>query len=200
MSTFPDKESEVTTLATTMIGGLTNNTGIFNNTPVLPAAIQTALTDFNDADTAATQAQSIAQQRTGDKVAALKILIGLLRQVLNYAENIPNITDAQLKLLGWGKPSARKPLEMPGQCANFVLVSLNGNLADFDWSRPRGGGKPAGYKLMKRAVGSTEWTLHDVATRDEDETTLPTGHWEVAVVAFNDAGTGPLSNSVTVLV
>lgn len=75
-------------------------------------------------------------------------------------------------------------------------------LYDFDWLKPKTGGKPAGYELVTRAAGSDKWVLkaNDTKRDLEEAFELDAGQWEVAVRAFNDAGAGPVSNSVMVAV
>ena len=68
--------------------------------------------------------------------------------------------------------------------------------------KPVTGGKPALYELVIRAAGSGSWKLlaNDTKRDLEEKVELDAGHWEIAVRAANDAGTGMESNAVAVSV
>ena len=74
-----------------------------------------------------------------------------MKRILKWAED--NLSADQLALIGWGPKSPPKALEAPGQCGEFELASINGNVIEFDWKQPKTGGKPSGYKLFRRAPG-----------------------------------------------
>ena len=199
---FPNTEDATTALAVDIRDGLPNDP-IFADAPVTPAQLGTALTELQVATSQANDAQAIADQKFAVKRAKFTALISLMKRDLNWAEKIVGITAAQLKKIGWDFPAPPKALEAPGQCLEFELVSVNGKSLEFDWKKPKTGGKVGGYKIFRRAPGATSWSLEDAigsnVVRDE-ESDFPTGQWEVCVAAWNNEGQGPLSNAVTVFV
>ncbi len=196
MPQFPIADAAVMQLADDIADGIANNPTVFANPPVTPAQLRTTNSECVTALAEQTQAIAIAQAKTNAKNAKFGTLTDAMKALLRWAEGLPGITEAQLRLIKWGKRAAPTALQKPAQCGDFEIVGINGREVDFDWKKPRGGGKAAGYKLMRRAQGTSAWTLHAVVTRDEAEISdLPTGTWEIAVIAFNDAGDGPVSNS-----
>ena len=201
MPNFPRTDAEILTLSDDLADGIENNPTVFATPPVTPAALRTHKGECTVALANQTQTAAIALAATATKATKFGTLTGEMKTVLNWAENLPGITNDQLHLIKWGKRAAPTALQKPGQCPAFHIVGINGHEVDFDWNKPREGGKPAGYKLLRRALGASAWTLHKVATRDEAEVSdLPAGTWELTVQPFNDAGDGPVSNTVSVTV
>ena len=118
-----------------------------------------------------------------------------MRADLDPALARPGISEAQLRKIGWGFPSARTAPGVPGQCRDFEVSHIAGRTVEFDWKKPAAGGKPSGYKLYRRLAGTTgDWILRD------EEHDFPTGTWDVVVAATNAKGEGPVSNTATVTV
>ena len=201
MPRFPNTDPEIMQLSNDIADGIQNNPTVFANPPVTPAQLRASNSECVTALGEQTQAIAVATAKTTAKNGKFSTLTGAMKSLLHWAEGLPGITDDQLKLIKWGTRSAPTALRKPVQCGMFEIVGINGHEVDFDWQKPRDGGKPAGYKLMRRTPGAASWTLHKVVTRDEAEVSdLPTGTWEVAVIAFNDAGDGPISNTVQVTI
>jgi hypothetical protein len=204
MPQFPNTEPTIAALANTIESGLASDP-IFAKPPVLPAQLDAALSDFNSASALADQKRAEAQQATDAKSATLALLVSQMKTVLDWASKLPGVTEAQLRKIGWGFASPPTLLTAPGQCRDLELVRVVGNSLEFDWKKPVDGGKPSGYKLYRRAAGSSgAWTLEDAIfgisqTRDEEHD-FPPGQWEVVVTATNNAGEGPHSNTVSVVV
>ena len=201
MPAFPKTEPETMQLADEMIGGLPQD-AIYDGAPASPAQLMTAKAEFNAASVKMNASHTIYLADSQDKSAKLSALKGLMRQDLNFAENIPGITQPQLKLIGWDTKAEPTKLEVPGQCLNFELIGINGAMYDFDWLKPKTGGKVSLYELVVRHPGENKWTLkaNDTKRDLEEEIELESGQWEVAVRAANDAGTGPVSSVVVLTV
>lgn len=201
MPNFPRTDADVMQLADDIADGIQNNPTVFPSPPVTPAQLRASNGECVTALGEQTQAIAVATTKTTAKTGKFSTLTGEMKAALHWAEGLPGITDDQLKLIKWGTRAAPTALQKPGQCGQFEIVGINGHEVDFDWKKPLGGGKPAGYKMMRRAPGAASWTLHGVVTRDQAEVSdLPTGTWEIAVTAFNNAGDGPVSNTVQVTI
>ena len=199
--TFPTTEAGTTQLADEMIEGMPKD-AVYGTSPITPAQLSGAEADFNAANGDMNAAYAAYLTASQEKTAKYNALQNLMKQVINFALNIQGVTQAQLKLIGWDTKAAPKELQAPGQCVRFELVSMDGDLYDFDWMKPKDGGKVAVYELVVRAAGTSKWALkaNDTKRDLEEAFELDAGHWEVAVRAVNDAGTGPVSNVVVLTV
>jgi hypothetical protein len=204
MPQFPIKEAEIVALATSIEGGLPSDP-IFASPPVSSAQIGDAVSTFNEAASLAEQKRAEAAQATAAKADDLAALVAQMRSVLDWALARPGVTEAQLRKIDWGFPAPPTGLALPGQCRELQVESIAGSTVEFAWKKPLEGGRASGYKLYRRAAGSTgAWILEDALfgishTRDEEHD-FPSGTWDVVVTATNATGEGPVSNTVTVTV
>ncbi len=203
---FPRTEPTIVALATTLKNGLPSDP-IFANPPVTPVQLATAEAEFGTASSFADQKKAESEEATRVKSSKFETMTGLMKTVLDWALKIPNITEAQLKKIGWGFAAAPVKTQRPAQCGNFRLHSIEGTKLVFDWDKPsyKDGGKPTGFKLLRRAAGSLaayqlEDAIFGMNTLEDEETDFPSGTWDVVVCAVNSEGDGPISNSVTVTV
>lgn len=87
----------------------------------------------------------------------------------------------------------------PGPVTGLAATPGVGALA-VTWSAPTTGGAATGYTVLYRQTGTTAWTLaaQAVAAPSATITGLTAGtSYDVAVLATNSAGPGPLSGTVT---
>ena len=136
MPAFPKSESEVLQLANKMIGGLPQDP-IFASAPATPSQLQSATDTFNAASAEMDAAYSLYLSKSQNKNASYVALQGLMKQDINFAENAPGVTQAQLHLIGWDTKAPPTKLEAPGQCLQFELIGVSGHLYDFDWKKTR---------------------------------------------------------------
>jgi hypothetical protein len=201
MPQFPRAESAIATLAQSIISGLQSNPGVYPAPPVVYPALQNQLLAFGTAQQEAIAAQAAARQAIDSKEVALIELTEAMKSVLRYAEITVDHDDARLQLLGWNGRATRRTLDAPGQCRTLEAPRQGEGWLLLDWKEPLEGGKPAAYKIQRRARSTGEW--QDVATAIVSELTLvdqPRGvEQEYRVVAINRAGEGEASNAVMVV-
>nr|VFJ56784.1 MAG: hypothetical protein BECKFM1743A_GA0114220_101753 [Candidatus Kentron sp. FM]VFJ56887.1 MAG: hypothetical protein BECKFM1743C_GA0114222_101875 [Candidatus Kentron sp. FM]VFK11500.1 MAG: hypothetical protein BECKFM1743B_GA0114221_101865 [Candidatus Kentron sp. FM] len=199
MATFPVEEGKIFALAQEMSGGLKANPDMYPAPPVDALALDDAMTVYTAAKDAAVAAQSIAEQSTATKQAAVRALADKVKINLRYAEMTVGFDDAKLKAIGWGGRRERTPLTEPGQALHVVGAEQGEDWIKLVWEKPVTGGKATGYKVLYREWGGDgEWKTG--GTTSIPEITL-TGQergkdLEYVVVSMNRAGDGPESNVV----
>ncbi len=198
MAQFPQSQAEIIVLANALITGFTDNQTIWVGPPVTTVDLQLALEAAAAARDHAINTRAIAEQATIDQNAAFDDLEHKMVEDIRYAENVVDMDDAKLKLLGWGGRKAPTALAAPGQCRSLEAPREGEGWIFLDWKAPTDGGKVASYKIQRRERPAGAWTIADMAV--ETETTLQNQErgkeWEYRVLAVNKAGEGEASNTV----
>ena len=198
MARFPDREAEVKALAQNIVTGLAANAADFPTPPVASAALQALLDSFITLGGEQVAAQAAAEQATETKAAGLDELVTAMRADLRYAEDAVNYDDAKLTALGWGAKAAPTALAVPGQPRSLEAPRQGEGWVFLDWKKPADGGAVAAYKIERRELPASEWTLVSMAI--ESEATLNNQErgkdWEYRVIATNKAGQSVPSNTV----
>lgn len=202
MATFPRNESEIISLAQSIISGLRGSAAVYDNPPYTPEFLAEHLTALIDKQNAMTAAVAAAQRATAAKDTTLEDLVNEMKAVLRYAELTVNGDDAQLKLLGWGGKAARTPQVAPGQPRMLEAPRRGEGWLFLDWKEPSEGGKVTAYKVQRRERPSGAWI--DIATALYHEATLADQprmkDLEYRVIAINKAGESEASNTITAIV
>lgn len=203
MARFPDRESEIKSLAQNMVTGLTASVANFPTPPIPPLDLQALLTSFITLCDDQVAAQAAAEQITVTKSAALEELVSAMRADLRYAEDAVNYDDAKLTVLGWGGRAApvASVLELPGQPRALEAPQQGEGWVFLDWKKPSDGGAVAAYKIERRERPSGDWTLASVAIESE---AMLVGQerakdLEYRVIATNKTGQGVPGNTVAVV-
>ena len=201
MARFPDREAEIRALAQNIVTGLVASAADFPTPPVASAALQTLLDSFVTLCDDAVAARAASEQATETKVAGLDELVTAMRADLRYAEDAVNYDDAKLTALGWGAKAAPAALEVPGQPRSLAAPRQGEGWVFLDWKKPADGGAVAAYKIERRELPASGWTLVSMAI--ESEATLTSQErgkdLEYRVIATNRAGEGMPSNTVAVV-
>jgi hypothetical protein len=153
MPRFPEKEAEIVALASSIEGGLPSDP-IFASPPVSPTQLAAAVSGFNDAASLAEQKRAEAAQATQAKADELAALVSQMKSVLDWAQKLPDVTEAQLRKIGWGFPTPPSGLQLPGQCRELEVASIAGSSVEFDWKKPTDGGRAATSCIAARRVVS----------------------------------------------
>ena len=199
MATFPRTEAEIAELATRVIGGFNARTDLFPSPPVLPAELQSALDDFEQASHAAVSAAAESSLRYKAKAKALEALVDSLKIDIRYAEYTVKFDNVKLKPIGWSGRKARSSLKAPGITRDLGIVREGPGWISLDWKKPMDGGNVAVYKVQAKRRDAGDW--EDVAVTPRTEIVLESQErrveWEYCVFALNKAGEGSPSNIVT---
>ena len=201
MARFPRPESDIVALAQAMISGFQANEELYPTPPVNLVTLNAKLQHFLQAKDEAIAAEAIARQAIKDKNDRLQALVDDMKSNLRYAENRVKYDDAQLKLIGWGGPKARKEQPLPGQCLSLEALRQGEDWVLLGWEAPTDGGKVLAYKVQERKQGEEGWL--DVGTALTPEITLVRRERSVVlefrVLALNKVGEGKASNTVALV-
>jgi len=201
MVKFPERESEIVTLAQNMIDGLNANKELYPAPVLSPADLETTLNKLKMAQKQVVAAKAAAELACTDKNAILKELVEQLKIDIRYAESIVKRDDNKLKLLGWGGRAQANPLPLPGAAHALKATRLSPGVVSLSWKQSRGGGKVAAYEVQRFDAVHQMW--QNVATAIKTETLLVNQPVEETlqyrVIPVNKTGAGTVSNVVRVV-
>nr|VFK21441.1 MAG: Fibronectin type III domain-containing protein [Candidatus Kentron sp. LPFa] len=201
MAVFPSEEVKILDLGQSMSTGLKANTDIFPSPPVDTVTLDGVVTAYVSAKEAVMAAQAAAAQAAA-KQAALQTMTDKIKLNLRYAEMIVNFDDAKLKTIGWGGRRGKTPLTPPGRVLDLVDTGQGEDWLKLEWGKPIDGGRVASYKVLCRErITGAKWKSEEITTSTE---IILVGQprskeLEYCVVAVNNAGEGPQSNTATVV-
>jgi len=210
MAQFPDAEADVVALASAMIAGYTAHPADFPSMDPLTdlVALQAALSGYQTAKIAQTDALAAAQVSTETKELKLDDLEDLMRDELKKSEVDVGSDSEKLEYIGWGPKAPPTPAVTPGQPRNLDPVVQGPGTLFLDWKPPaRGsGGTVRTYVIERReqpAGGGEFGSWAQVGIALETETTLmdqPRGpQLEYRIKAVNAGGESIPSNTAAVV-
>jgi hypothetical protein len=152
MPTFPKNETEVVTLANSMVAGYTANPADFPSIDPLVelAALQAALTGFQGDKIAQEAAQSQSQIATVTKATALDALAELMKNDLKLSEVDTAADPTRLTEIGWGPRQQPQPVVAPGQSIDLHSRAEGQGTLWLEWDRPASGGPVRNYIIERR--------------------------------------------------
>jgi len=210
MAQFPNAEADVVALASAMIAGYTAHPADFPSMDPLTdlVALQAALSGYQTAKTAQTDALAAAQVATEAKDLKIDALEDFMRDELKKSEVDVGSDSEKLEYIGWGPKAPPTPAVTPGQPRNLDPVVQGPGTLFLDWKPPaRGsGGTVRTYVIERReqpAGGGEFGSWAQVGIALETETTLtdqPRGpQLEYRVKAVNAGGESVPSNTAAVV-
>lgn len=200
MPRFPRTENDIAGLAGVVSDGLEAAAEDFPAPPVPPDQLRAKLQDFNAANVAAIEAETVAREKHAEKDDALEDLADSIKANLKYAEFAVRDDPEKLNRLGWGLRREGTPLQPPGEVRDMTIGAEGDDWAILRWNQPVDGGTPGVYKVQRRTDG-TPWQDIGIATGTEQlVSSQPRGQeLHYRVFAVNKAGTGQPSATVTVV-
>jgi hypothetical protein len=201
MAMFPTTEGEILVLATNVRSGLEDHAEVFPTPPVTAEVLGETLAALQNAMAKVTMARAAAEAATQEKLALLDKLVSQVKKELRYAEDAVDGNDARLKLLGWSARKERVSRSVPGQTRMLVVDRQEDGTLELSWLTPAEGGKVASYSVQRRLKSEIAWIpIVSTYERHVTLTNQPRGvDLEYSVVATNHTGSGPVSNSVQVV-
>ncbi|MGA2678082.1 MAG: fibronectin type III domain-containing protein [Sedimentisphaerales bacterium] len=200
---FPTRESDIIDLADLMYAGYTAYTADF---PSVNRTILNSKRNFYRASLKAqTNAMALAQQATETKNESLDALKEVMLNCLKKSEVDVADNPEKLTEIGWGPKTIPQPGDPPGEPKNLIVTKERRTSLQLRWDRPQHEGFIRNYIIERRQLaggGSLgNWTV--IGTALDTQTNLA-GQMrgiclEYRVRAANNAGTGPFSNTVSVV-
>ena len=110
----------------------------------------------------------------------------------------------KLRQIGWGPRTEPQPAQLPGQPMNLRIVAKDDRTVTLQWEKPLDGQRVRNYVIERRQEngdGVGDWTIFCISYQTQAKLTgQPLGvHLEYRIKAANNAGTGPASNTVSVV-
>lgn len=200
---FPKRELELVRLAQDASRGLAANPEVFPGAPTTPQALDEALTAYNNAREASLAGLAAAKAGTTAKQEAIESMATMLRATVKYAEFVAKGDPGVLGKIGWG--GRRRPIrnerEAPGQVITLSVSQEGKDWVSLVWNAPFDGGTVAAYRIQRRRRDSGDWI--DIATTVETAIRLDRQEagveLEYQIIGINQAGEGPVSNIVRVV-
>ena len=210
MAQFPNAEADIVALASAMIAGYTAHPADFPSMDPLTdlVALQAALSGYQTAKIAQTDALAAAQVSTESKDLKIDDLEDLMRDELKKSEVDVGSDSEKLEYIGWGPKAPPTPAVTPGQPRNLEPVVQGPGTLFLDWKPPaRGSGGPVRTYIIERRQqpegGGEFGDWGQVGIAIESEVTLidqPRGpQLEYRVKAVNAGGESIPSNTAAVV-
>ena len=206
MPTFPRKEADVATLASTMLTGYLAHVADFPSADT--AGLLAAQNAYSTAKSAQTDAMVAAQVATEAKDVALEALEDVMKTELKKSEVDVGDDSDLLEYIGWGPKAPPTPSSPPGQPRSLEAVTQGAGTLVLDWKAPAAGtgGTVRTYVVERRdqPAGGGEfgpWQQAGIAIESEISLTdQPRGQQlEYRVKAVNVGGESIPANTVAVV-
>jgi len=199
---FPTAESDILALTKRMLDGYLWHGGDF------PHVTRVRLVIKRDSFTVARKnlRQAQANLRIQAKAAEKKLseLVKLMRNCLQKSEVDVAGNPEKLKQIGWGPRANPQPAQAPGQPADLQITAQENQTVKLQWERPADDQRVRNYIIERRQPngdGIGDWPMIQISySTQATMRNQPLGiQLEYRVRAANTAGTGPFSNTVSVL-
>ena len=196
---FPEREKDILDLAGRMIEAMEQDPERFRDAPYSASELRAALEEVRRATAAADAADQVRLDAVRKKDQTLRDLKDGLKGGPWIVQVDVRGRPEKLSGIGWGgsETTDRVP---PGAVRDFAIESTLAASVALHWRPPADGGPAAEYRVQRRLPGG-DW--EDVATAVDNDyllTDQPEGiEFDLRVVAVNQAGEGPPSTAVTLV-
>ena len=203
MPKFPTKESDIIGLADLMYAGYLAHPTDFPS--INRTALLAARGSFRLKLKAQTDAMAQSQLATEAKNDSLNTLKEEMINCLKKSEVDVADSPGKLTEIGWGPKTAPQSTEPPGEPKNLIVTEEGRTSLQLRWDRPQPEGFIRNYIIERRQLAGdgslSNWTV--IGTALDTQTNLAGQmrgiHLEYRVRAANNAGTGPFSNTVSIV-
>ena len=200
---FPTRESDIIDLADQMYAGYMAHHTDFPS--VVGASLISRRLQYRTALKAQTNAMALAQQATETKNQSLNALKEVMLNCLKKSEVDVADDPGKLTEIGWGPKTTPQPTELPGEPKNLIVTKEGRTSVQLRWDRPQAECAIRNYIVERRQLAGGgsfgNWTV--IGTALDTQTNLAGQKrgtcLEYRVRAANNAGTGPFSNTVSVV-
>jgi hypothetical protein len=196
---FPEREEDILDLAMRIIEAMEQDPETFRDAPYSATQLRAQIEEVRAAITAAATADQAQRQAFAKKERSLQVVKAALKDRLETVEMDVRGVPEKLSGLGWGGSEATDRLP-PGAVREVAVESQVEASVVLQWRPPVEGGPAAEYRIQRRKPGGA-W--EDAATTPDNDCLLcdqPRGiELDLRVMAVNQAGAGPASEPVTVV-
>lgn len=150
------------------------------------------------------RAHSKLKIETKARKEKLQVLKKVMKSCLQKAQVDVSANPEKLKLIGWAPKANRQPAQLPTQPINLQIAAKEDRVVKLKWARPNDNQPIRNYIIESRKQNGdrfNDWTIvHIPYIAQATLTNQPIGvHIEYRIKAANNAGTGPASNTVTIV-
>ena len=199
---FPTTEPDVMALLQKMLDGLYWHAADFPKVNRMPLITKRSTYTAMKHRFVATQSQlRIAVKATEEKFQELKqvMKICLQKSEVGTAANPEKLTE-----IGWGPKGTPQPAQLPGQPTDLSIIAINNQTVKIQWEKPEDNQPIRNYVIERRqqtGEGIGRWSMIQISyTTQITLRNQPLGkQLEYRIRAANTAGTGPFSNTVSVI-
>jgi hypothetical protein len=143
----------------------------------------------------------IATKAADEKLQELK---QVMKNCLQKSEVDVAANPEKLKLIGWAPRGNRQPAQLPAQPINLQITTKENQIVTLKWDRPDDDQRVRNYCIERRhqnGEGFCDWTIvHISYITQAILRNQPSGiQLEYRIRAANNAGTGPASNTVAIV-
>ena len=143
----------------------------------------------------------IATKATDKRLQELK---RVMKNCLQKSEVDTASNPEKLKQIGWGPRTEPQPAQIPTQPTDLQITAKDNQTVKLKWDRPDDNQSVRNYCIERRqqnGEGISDWTIIQISYQTQIKLTgQPLGiRLEYRVRAANNAGTGPFSNTVSVV-
>jgi len=194
---FTTREPDILALVDQMYAGHAAHGPDFPNVPWTGLAMKRL--GYRNALKAQNNAFAQVQIAIEAKNESLEELIEIMINCLKKAEVDTASNPEKLAEIGWGVRTTPQAAQLPSQPTDLKLVSED-KTVKLRWDRPAGSQSVRNY-VIERRQGISDWSIFQISY--DTQVSLrnqPTGiQLEYRIRAANIAGTGPFSNTVSVI-
>jgi hypothetical protein len=202
MTNFPSTEPDITALADRMLHGYMWHDTDFPRVNRMKLLInyRAYLVDKWSLDSASAKLK--IESKAAEK--GLQILKQVMKNCLQKSEVDTAGNPEKLKEIGWGPRTQPQPAQLPNQPTDLQLIAKEDKKVKLQWERPADNQPVRNYVIGRRQAngeGISNWSMLQICY--DTQITLrnqPLGiQLEYRIRAANTAGTGPFSNTISVI-
>ncbi len=202
---FPTTEPEIVALCDRMTHGYYWHVADFPHVPnMVRLRLLTRWRNHRFAQRDMVQAFAALRIATKAKNSSLQELKKVMKSCLQRSEVDVASNPEKLKLIGWAPKANPNPAQLPAQPTDLQITANENRIITLKWVRPDDNQRVRNYCIERRQQNGdrfSDWTIVHISYRTQATlNNQPTGvQLEYRIRAANNAGTGPASNTVAIV-
>lgn len=197
---FPEREEDILALARQLIAWLEQNPDLAGGAPFSAEELRAAMARATEASAKAAEADANLRSSHDSKDQSLLELKEALASRLQFVELDVRGQHERFSGLGWGGRPGATDRQPPGPVRDVRIRTQADTSLVLEWRPPRDGGPTARYRIERRIAGGAWEPVATAVDNDRMVGGLPQSvELDLRVVPVNEAGDGPASAVVTVV-